>query len=306
MNEQQCKYDEINLLDIAKVILKHKNFIIWFIIICVFVTASISLLMTNIYQAKAVITPVEQQDNARIGALGGIASQFGLSIGGSTKASEIVAQLNSSVIRESLIRKYNLLPVFFEPEELKDKTEKEQLWEGLRFLKDMLLVTNKEKDGVIEVAMDFKDPKIATNIVNWTLLEVTDRMSSDARRVANTNRKYLESIIDKTADPMIRTNIYNQIAQQIQAEMAAEAKENFAFKVIDPAKEPDKKTKPKRALMVIIAFVASLFVGIFIAFLMEFIEKNQQARVMLQEEAAGVKRLLTLGGRIGRRKKRGP
>jgi uncharacterized protein involved in exopolysaccharide biosynthesis len=106
---------------------------------------------------------------------------------------------------------------------------------------------------------------------------VTDRMSSEAKRVAETNRRYLESIIDKTADPIIKTAIYNLIAQQIQSSMMAEAKENYAFKMIDPPKEPDLKVKPKRALMVILAFIVALFVGIFGAFVIEYVRKAKEA-----------------------------
>ncbi|MEK7850656.1 MAG: hypothetical protein AAB275_02130, partial [Deltaproteobacteria bacterium] len=50
-------------------------------------------------------------------------------------------------------------------------------------------------------------------------------------------------------------------------------KENFAFKVIDPPKAPDKRIKPKRSQMVMISFVAALFAAVFLAFFMEYIEK---------------------------------
>ena len=48
--------------------------------------------------------------------------------------------------------------------------------------------------------------------------------------------------------------------------MMAEVKENFAFKVLDPPRVPDQRIKPQRRRMVMRAFVASLFVGIFMAF----------------------------------------
>ncbi|MBM2839369.1 MAG: putative rane protein [Deltaproteobacteria bacterium] len=55
--------------------------------------------------------------------------------------------------------------------------------------------------------------------------------------------------------------------------MMSEVKENFAFKVIDPPKVPDKKIKPKRSQMVMLSLVTSLFAGIFIAFFLEYIAK---------------------------------
>jgi uncharacterized protein involved in exopolysaccharide biosynthesis len=55
--------------------------------------------------------------------------------------------------------------------------------------------------------------------------------------------------------------------------MMAEVKENFAFKVIDPPMVPDKKAKPKRTQMILLSFVVSVFMAVFLAFLMEYHEK---------------------------------
>ncbi len=110
-------------------------------------------------------------------------------------------------------------------------------------------------------------------MVEYILTALTDHMSSEARRVATINRQYLEEQLVKTADPLIKQKIYNLIAQQLETSMMAEVKENFAFKVIDPPKVPDKKIRPKIILMALLSFVASIFMGVFLAFFMEYIEK---------------------------------
>jgi len=55
--------------------------------------------------------------------------------------------------------------------------------------------------------------------------------------------------------------------------MMAEVKEGFAFKVLDPPMAPDKKSKPKRAQMVVVAFIVSLFLGVFVILFKEYIKK---------------------------------
>ncbi|HLA50198.1 MAG TPA: GNVR domain-containing protein, partial [Thermodesulfovibrionia bacterium] len=80
------------------------------------------------------------------------------------------------------------------------------------------------------------------------------------------------------SDPLIRTKIYSLIAQQIETSMMAEVKENFAFKIIDPPRAPDKRIKPNRSRRVMISFMVSLFAGIFIAFLREYIEKAKSGK----------------------------
>ncbi len=60
-----------------------------------------------------------------------------------------------------------------------------------------------------------------------------------------------------------------------QYEMAKieESKDEPAFETIDPAKVAERKSKPKRAQIVIMAFFASLFIGIFASFFMEYVTK---------------------------------
>jgi uncharacterized protein involved in exopolysaccharide biosynthesis len=98
-------------------------------------------------------------------------------------------------------------------------------------------------------------------------------MSSEAKRVASTNRKYLEQQLGSTADPFIKQKTYNMIAQQIETGMMAAVKENFAFKIIDPPLAPDKKEKPKRGQMAMLSLTAALFAGIFAAFFKEYLDK---------------------------------
>jgi uncharacterized protein involved in exopolysaccharide biosynthesis len=278
MEEKQIEQedDEINLLDYVKVILKHKRLIIWIVGVTVVLTAAISLIMTPIYRSAAVILPIASQGE-RLGA-SSIAAQFGFAVPEQPNKSEIVGLLNSNILRERVLKKYKLLPVLLGENSIQGKTEGEKLWMGLRYLEGTLKVNPKQKEGTIEVSMGFKDPKVASDIVNHMLGEITDYMSSETRRVAETNQKYLELQIDKTADPFIKTKIYALIAQQIETSAMAEAKENFAFKIIDPPKVPDKRIKPKRRQMVIIAFVVSLFLGIFAAFGKEYFDKQKKGR----------------------------
>ena len=110
-------------------------------------------------------------------------------------------------------------------------------------------------------------------MVDYILTALNDHMRGESKRVAQANRKFLEEQLGMTADPLIRQKIYSLIASQIETAMMSEVKENFAFKVIDPPRVPDKKIKPKRSQMVILSLVASLFAGIFVAFFLEYIDK---------------------------------
>ena len=53
---------------------------------------------------------------------------------------------------------------------------------------------------------------MAAKIVDFFLTTLTDYMSSEAKRVAVINRKYLEEQLGSTSDPFIRQKTYNLIA----------------------------------------------------------------------------------------------
>lgn len=267
---------EVNLLDYLKVILKNLKLIGIIVAVVVIATAIVSLVMTPVYESKAVIIPsgVISRD---AGAAGFLATQFGIAPPASPISAEIVNLLKSNILKEKIIRRYDLLKVLLGDKYKKDEDENKLIWRGIRTLQGITKINFIAKDNIVDITISYKDPKIARDLVNYTLAELTDYMSSEAKRVAETNKKYLESQIDKTADPFIRTKLYALIAQQLETSMMAEVKENFAFKVLDAPRVPDRRSKPKRTQMVMIAFVVSLFIGIFAAFLKEYLERQDKA-----------------------------
>ena len=301
--------DEINLLDYWHAIWNKWWIIAGLALVTVTITGVVSLSMPNIYQARAVIMPVTSRDSA-VG-IAAFAQQFGVLPGisppGSASVSEIVSRLKSNILRERIIRQYNLLPVlssengnsrgetgislnildhaaslakaiipaFRQREQQKDETMSET-WEALRLLEGIIKINHDIRMNTVTLSADFRDPHTAAKLVEYFLVALTNYMSSEAKRVAATNQKHLEKQLGSTTDPFIKQKTYNMIAQQIEMGMLAEVKENFAFKVIDPPLAPDKKIRPKRVQLVILSFFAALFVGIGVALLLEYRRKRQE------------------------------
>lgn len=274
----QTETDRIqrNPLDYAKLILGNVRLIAFIVGVIVIGTIIVSLLMTPVYEARTVIIPagVTSKDSGMSSLL---ATQFGLAPPTAPISAEIVNILRSNILRERIIVNNNLLPVFFDSKKAaKSQTKDRLVWMGIRALTGMMKVNFTPKDNVIEILVQFKDPKIAADILQYTLTELTNYMSSETKRVAETNKKYLESQLDKVSDPFIKAKIYSLIAQQVETSMMAEVKENFAFKVLDPPKIPDRKIKPKRMQMVLLSLVASLLLGIIVVFGKEYVIDHKE------------------------------
>ncbi len=279
LDNDKCS-DDINLLDYLEVIKKHKLLVLVIITVSVIIAVITALYSPNIYQSSAIIMPADQANGPR--GVSRIAAQFGISTPTTSNASEVINLLRSNILMERVVKKNNLLPVFFKKKELEDKPENAQIWKGIRKLRGIFQVKNVQREGIIELSAEYKDPKIASDIITYMLNELTDYMSNEAKRVAETNREYLETLITKNSDPLIGQKIYSMIAHQIEISMMAEVKENFAFKILDPPKVPDKRIRPNRRKTVILAFLVSLCAGVFLSFLIEYIQ-NMKRRQMHEQ-----------------------
>ncbi len=71
--------------------------------------------------------------------------------------------------------------------------------------------------------------------------------------------------VRKLRDVRYYDTIFNILAQQYELAKLDQAKEGALIQVVDPAIPPDRKSSPKRALIVIVATILGLFVGIFSA-----------------------------------------
>ena len=305
--------EEINLLDYWRVIWKWKLLIILLVFVTVLTVAIASLSEIDIYEATALITPISEEKGGS--GLSILSQQLGglpgIYLPHSASATSVMILLKSNTIREKMIERYNLLPVLFYESWDEEKKEWKReikggislnpfrlisniaeavkpkkvasnpaaisiptMWNGLRALNSIIKINNN-KDNTISVSAEFHDPQMAVKLVNYLLTTLTDHMSSDAKRVANNKKMYLEEVLRTTADPVIRQKIYGLISQQIETAMMSELKEDFAFKVIDPPRVPDMKIKPKRFAKVMLSFVASLFAGVFLAFFLEYIIRTR-------------------------------
>lgn len=304
-SEQQ---GELSLLECWRVVRKRAALVAAFAVAGTVAAAAASLLMTEVYRAGAVIVPVSHGEREGGGLsflteqLGGLS---GLSLPGSGSASEITSLLNSNILREKVIKRYDLLPVLFSTRWDENKgrwkdpgwtlsdlspvgllrgvfysggveDEAPTMWDGIRRLADATTVVPSAKDNTITFNVDFPDPEAAERIATYLLDTLTEHMSGESKRVAEANRRYLEAQLSAVADPIIRQKIYNMMAKQIEISTMSEVKENFAFKVIDPPRVPDQRVWPRRTGFVLIGLAASLALGAGLAFAAEFIERNSK------------------------------
>ena len=301
--------DEIDLYECWQVLARYKKLILTFTFSVSFIVLVISIFKVNIYKSKAVILPVKTESpgvSSIASRFGGLAQIAGISLPPGGSSVEIMALLKSDILKAEVIKRYKLLPILFYKQWDKENSKWKQpgpiskmlkkirsifkknnvsskkdntpsIDDGIEAFDGILRINEDKKLGTISISVEYPDPEIASKLVQYMINALRMHMSEEAIRIAKKNKELLEKELIKTTDPTIQQKLYSLIAKQVETITMAKVNENFAFKVIDPPRVPNKKYKPKRSLIVIIAFTTALFFSIFLAFFLEYI-KNAKDR----------------------------
>jgi uncharacterized protein involved in exopolysaccharide biosynthesis len=223
----------------------------------VVVGVSYALLATQWFRADVLLAPAEKQamPAGLVGQLSGLASIAGLSVGASGTP-ESVAVLKSRDLTRSFIVDLKLMDVLLQgrsgifsgdgPPDIRDAEE--------YFNKRVRTVTEDKKTGLVTLAIEWKDPVIAAQWANLLAARLNDRMREKALIEAERNVKYLQQEMIATSVVPLQQSLGRLLESEMQKLMLARGNKEFAFKVVDQAAPPKRRSSPQRTLVVGMAF----------------------------------------------------
>ena len=283
--------DEIDLLELWRTLYKNKRLILLSAFGAAVLAAGISLLMPNIYRAEVLLAPVSSGDSkggglaSALGGLGGLASMAGISLGGGGSTEENLAVLQSREFLWKFVQDKKLMPILFEDawdeqtknwKETDPKKQPGQLDAHRLFVNSLLSVNSDKKTSLVTVAIEWKDAALAADWTNALVEQLNQYLAQQAISRSENNLKYLNEELMSTPVEEMRKTLYDLIASEQKSAMLANTQKAFAFKVLDPAVEPDKKAKPKRSLIVILAALVAGFLAILYVFIKEGMAKRRE------------------------------
>src|SRR5437867_519288 len=277
--------DEVNLLDYWRVVWKRRRLIGGLFVSAVLTALVVSLLMPKIYESTATLLPsLESKDGGGLGALlaasgaGGTAQSLGISLPGApaTPTDLFVAMLKSRIMADAVITRFNLMDLY----EAKTMQDTRKALEG-----DTRVTVAKEK--VIKITVEAKSPPLAADIANFYVSNL-DRLN----RTLNVRKGGKGMLPGDRLHPAMVTvpglaleygrlmrevkvqeTLYSLLTSQNEQAKIAEARDTPTVQVLDPAIPAEKKSKPSIRLNMLIAGVLALFVGFFLAFFLEYLER---------------------------------
>jgi uncharacterized protein involved in exopolysaccharide biosynthesis len=234
-----------------------------------------SLVVTERYRAEAVVIQRDSKSlsglSGQLAQLGGLADLAGLGLGQGAKQ-EPMGLLRSKGFIRRFIERNNLLPVLAENSRgalgSSSRTADIRIVVD-RFMRRNLSISEDKKAGLVTVAVEWKEAALAANWANGIVRQVNAEMRARVLRETGHNIAYLRNALDSTDSVALQQAVARLLESEMEKAMLAGGTADYAFRVIDEAQPPVRRSFPKRSMIVLLAFVTSLFTSSFIVLLVE-------------------------------------
>jgi uncharacterized protein involved in exopolysaccharide biosynthesis len=304
-NAQMVEEDEIDLRELAKTIGKYKWKILFFSIIVTSMAVAFALSKPNEYESKTLLMPQENAKPSIGGGLAALAGMAGVDVGGSgTPGAEesFNALLNNYDFMKEFVVKYDLQNKLNSQESQKnyqftlgydgifkflngDKnntenkiSQEELVFNTVQELEKTIVIAADKKSSILTMSAKHNDSYMAKYLVesflsySSSILKAKDMQDND-KKIA-----YYNEAIRNTSDIALKVKLAELASALIQKKVLSDANEFYNVKQFTKPQVAYVKDKvgPKRALIVVVAFVTSLILGIFGVFFIEFIREDKE------------------------------
>jgi uncharacterized protein involved in exopolysaccharide biosynthesis len=257
----------------------------WLIIVttAIFAIASVifALSLPNIYKSEALLAPAAEQKGASLsGQLGGLAALAGVNLGGGAaidqtalalevvKSRDFIGRFISNhliladlMASESWDMSSNTIIYdtdIYHPDTMQwvrnvkpPRQAKPSIQEAYKVFFDLLEVKRDEATGMVKLSIEHVSPYVAQNWLSLLISELNREIKLRDIEEAERSILYLKAQIAQTNVADLKAAFFALIEEQTQKLMLANVREEYVFKIVDPAIIPEEKSKPARAFICI-------------------------------------------------------
>lgn len=297
--------DEIDLRELWSAIWSGK----WLIIAITFVISVVSVLyslsLPDEYKSKVLLAPASSSSSSQMGKLagqfGGLASLAGINLGGGRaedKTHVAMEIINTWGFLEKFIKdngievevfaaegwdrasnQLKIDPDIYDSENHKwvrkfrpNKGQKlvPSGWELFEKISSRISITQDKTSGFITLSVEYFSPIIAKQWTEKLVEAINAHIQRQDREDASKSIAYLNDKIKETKVADMKSVFYQLIEEQTKTLMLAEVSDEYVFKTLSPAKVAEIKTKPKRALIVILGGLLGGMLSVLIVLVIHF------------------------------------
>ncbi len=314
MQERYIEEDEIDLRELFATITKNWWRILFLSIIITSLAIVYALKIPNVYKSETVLIMKDNSGKSSLGGASALAAMAGISLGGGGGGIDVAGLFKTLIgdyqFNKDLIKKYNLVEKLSEDsikpnlvfpkvgsdlrdflnkylsKEKKSMTLEEKTFETFKKLKDILSTSKDKESGNLTLSATFEDRFIAKELVDIYLKEMSNYIKKLDFKEINDQMAYYENELASTNNIDLRSNLNELISSLIKKKVLSQAGDFYMVKQMIKAQVPyiKDKVKPKRALIIIVAFITSLILGIFLVFFREFLQNSKEPEKIKRED----------------------
>jgi LPS O-antigen subunit length determinant protein (WzzB/FepE family) len=294
--EEFQKYEDIDLMALFKVVWVGKWKIIFVTGIAAILSVFYALSLPNIYKSEVLLTTVDATSagGGGLGGLGGLASLAGVSIGGKGKHDVTLglATLKSRIFLTDFITRRDILVPLMALESWDDgkikisdkaydlekkawRVKKPGLQDAYSVFMGKFTSSIDPSSGLIKLAISSQSPVLAQQWVTWLVEDLNDSIRSREVKEANRAVTFLEEKLKSTVSVDMRAMFFRLIQQQTETVMLANVKEDYLFRIVDPAIIPEIKSSPSRSVICILGTLFGGFFSVLLVFLFHFLQQKK-------------------------------
>jgi uncharacterized protein involved in exopolysaccharide biosynthesis len=266
--------DEIRLADVWNAVWRGK----WLIGASAIGGAVLFLLLsfaiTPAFRSSVLASPTTQALPAS--GLASLASQFagiaalaGFNTQSGTPTAEAIATLESRAFTERFMREHELLPILSadnwdaEAKSWRDPDEAPTLWKAYTRFDNMREIEQELETGMVRVTVDWSDARLAAEWANALVADVNRILRARAMDESAKNLEFLRAELTKSSAVPLQATLYALVEAEMKNSMFASVRQEYAFRVVDPAVVSEKPYWPNRLLFTVLGFAAGLVIGTF-------------------------------------------
>ena len=271
--------DGIDLHALWRRFVEHHRMIALFVLAPMALAALVVSLMRPLYQSEVVMVPAATEDvagglSALTSQFQGIASMVGITAPPSSSKEQTIAILESRAFTEAFIKSENLLPVLFSDQWDADAGKWKPDWrgrtptlfDGVEMFDEMIrTVSDDPSTNIVTLRIEWYDRKLAAHWANLMIKRLNDDVRERDVTEARRSLQFISRELPKLDKLELRQGVYGVMQQQLERIVMANVREDYAFKILDPAfaADPDDYAWPKKIATIAAAGVLGLLLSIF-------------------------------------------
>ena len=252
--------------------------------------------LTEIYRSEALLAPAEtrQPSNPLLNQFGAAAGLIGINVSeNDSKISAAIATLQSRQFIKEFISAHEILP-YLMASSWNAETDASEIYSALydietgtwrsgqpteeeayKAFREILYISENATNQMVTIAVEWLDPRLAQQWVNWLVQDINNLLKKQDQQEAQNAIEYLQNQLRSTQLIEMQNIFYQLIESQMRVVMLADVRDEYVFRVVDPAFIPEEKIRPRKAIIAILGTSAGFMFALVYLIVMHYLNRQQ-------------------------------